>query len=124
MKLMRYVMASRTGPIEGEQPDNWRIGFKPLFEMNERELADVRARVAAVDARYIQVGVLTPQEVADSRFGKSEYSIETTIDPSIERELPQKAEEGDVPPGGRDPLLHRRLGSDQQPQCGARADEH
>jgi hypothetical protein len=26
--------------------------------MNERELADVRARVAAVDARYIQVGVL------------------------------------------------------------------
>ena len=104
MKLMRYVMASRTGPIEGEQPDNWRIGFKPLFEMNERELADVRARVAAVDARYIQVGVLTPQEVADSRFGKSEYSIETTIDPSIERELPQKAQEGDVPPGGRDPL--------------------
>jgi phage-related protein (TIGR01555 family) len=104
MKLMRYVMASRTGPIKGEQPDNWRIGFKPLFEMNERELADVRARVAAVDARYIQVGVLTPQEVADSRFGKSEYSIETTIDPSIRRELPEKAAAGDVPPGGRDPL--------------------
>lgn len=104
MKLMRYVMASRTGPIEGDQPDNWRIGFKPLFEMNERELADVRARVAAVDARYIQVGVLTPQEVADSRFGKSEYSIETTIDPSIAREVPEKAQKGDVPPGGRDPL--------------------
>ena len=104
MKLMRYVMASRTGPIKGDQPDNWRIGFKPLFEMNERELADVRARVAAVDARYIQVGVLTPQEVADSRFGKSEYSIETTIDPSIAREIPEKAQKGDVPPGGRDPL--------------------
>ena len=103
-KLMTYVMLSKNGPTKGQQPDNWRIGWKPLFEMNERELADVRARVAAVDARYIQVGVLTPQEVADSRFGKSEYSIETTIDPSIRRELPEKAATGDVPPGGRDPL--------------------
>lgn len=104
MKLMRYIMMSKTGPIKGAMPDNWRVSFKPLFEMNERELADVRARVAAVDARYIQVGVLTPQEVADSRFGKSEYSIETTIDPSIKRELPEKAAGGNVPPGGRDPL--------------------
>lgn len=104
MKLMKYIMMSKTGPIKGEMPDNWRISFKPLFEMNERELADVRARVAAVDARYIQTGVLTPQEVADSRFGKSEYSIETTIDPSIRREMPEKATKGDVPPGGRDPL--------------------
>lgn len=103
-KLMTYVMLSKNGPTKGQQPDNWRIGWKPLFEMNERELADVRARVAAVDARYIQVGVLTPQEVADSRFGKSEYSIETTIDPSIRRELPEKAAAGAVPPGGRDPL--------------------
>ena len=104
MKLMKYIMMSRTGPIEGDMPDNWRISFKPLFEMNERELADVRARVAAVDARYIQVGVLTPQEVADSRFGKSEYSIETTIDPSIKREMPEKAQNNEVPAGGRDPL--------------------
>lgn len=106
-KLMEYIMLSKTGPTGGKVPDNWRVGFKPLFEMNERELADVRARVAAVDARYIQVGVLTPQEVADSRFGKSEYSIETTIDPSIKREMPQKpGSEGKmaVPPGGRDPL--------------------
>lgn len=103
-KLMEYIMLSKTGPTGGKVPDNWRVSFKPLFEMNERELADVRARVAAVDARYIQVGVLTPQEVADSRFGKSEYSIETTIDPSIKREIPQKAAAGQVPPGGRDPM--------------------
>jgi phage-related protein (TIGR01555 family) len=105
-KLMEYIMLSKTGPTGGKVPDNWRVSFKPLFEMNERELADVRARVAAVDARYIQVGVLTPQEVADSRFGKSEYSIETTIDPSIKREMPQKPGDGKmaVPPGGRDPL--------------------
>lgn len=109
MKLMEYIMLSKAGPTNGKVPDNWRVSFKPLFEMNERELADVRARVAAVDARYIQVGVLTPQEVADSRFGKSEYSIETTIDPSIVREMPDKVGGGGegkmaVPPGGRDPL--------------------
>jgi hypothetical protein len=106
-KLMEYIMLSKTGPTNGRVPDNWRVSFKPLFEMNEREIADVRARVAAVDARYIQVGVLTPQEVADSRFGKSEYSIETTIDPSIAREMPAKIGGNGqmvVPPGGRDPL--------------------
>ncbi|MFZ9998547.1 MAG: anti-CBASS protein Acb1 family protein [Candidatus Nanopelagicaceae bacterium] len=106
-KLMEYIMLSKTGPTKGRVPDNWRVSFKPLFEMNEREIADVRARVAAVDARYIQVGVLTPQEVADSRFGKSEYSIETTINPSIAREMPEKIGGNGqmaVPPGGRDPL--------------------
>jgi hypothetical protein len=60
-----------------------------LFELNEREKADVRARVAAVDGRYIQLGVLHPQEVADARYGGSEWSMELTLDPSLPRELPQ-----------------------------------
>lgn len=102
-QLMEYIMLSKDGPTNGRVPDSWRVKFNNLFELNERELADVRARVAAVDGRYIQLGVLHPQEVADARFGGSEWSMETVLDPSLPRELPQQPGKA-VPPGGRDPL--------------------
>jgi phage-related protein (TIGR01555 family) len=116
-KLMEMIMLSKEGPTKGELPESWRISFNPLFELNEREMADVRARVAAVDGRYIQLGVLSPKEVADARYGGSEWSMELTLDPSVVRELPQSSTQagggatqkgGDgkmaVHPGGRDPM--------------------
>jgi len=103
-KLMRYIMLSKDGPTKGKVPDNWRIKFNDLFELNEREKADVRARVAAVDGRYIQLGVLHPKEVAEARYGGSEWSMELILDPSLPRELPQQGGQMKVPPGGRDPL--------------------
>ena len=105
-QLMELIMLSKEGPTKGELPESWRVSFNPLFELNEREMADVRARVAAVDGRYIQLGVLSPKEVADARYGGSEWSMELTLDPSVVRELPQAAGSGKmaVPPGGRDPM--------------------
>jgi len=111
-KLMTYIMLSRTGPTNGRLPESWRVKFNDLFELNEREKADVRARVAAVDGRYIQLGVLSPKEVADARYGGSEWSMELTLDPSVVRELPTQGGGGStqtgsglaVPHGGRDPL--------------------
>ena len=112
-QLMEYILLSKTGPTNGRLPESWRIHFNDLYELNEREKADVRARVAAVDGRYIQLGVLHPQEVADARYGGSEWSMELTLDPSLPRELPMqgqsKGQSGGqsgfaVPPGGRDPL--------------------
>ena len=102
--LMKIIMLSKDGPTKGRLPESWRIKFNDLFELNEREKADVRARVAAVDGRYIQLGVLHPKEVADARYGGSEWSMELTLYPSLPRELPQAPGEMKVPPGGRDPL--------------------
>jgi phage-related protein (TIGR01555 family) len=103
-KLMELIMLSQDGPTRGRVPNSWRVRFNNLFELNEREMADVRARVAAVDGRYIQLGVLHPQEVADARFGGSEWSMETVLDPSLPRELPQQPGKMNIAPGGRDPL--------------------
>jgi phage-related protein (TIGR01555 family) len=103
-QLMKMIMLSKDGPTEGRLPESWRVKFNDLFELNEREKADVRARVAAVDGRYIQLGVLHPQEVADARYGGSEWSMELTLDPSLPRELPQAPGQKEVPPGGRDPM--------------------
>ena len=116
-QLMEYILLSKDGPTNGKLPESWRIHFNDLYELNEREKADVRARVAAVDGRYIQLGVLHPQEVADARYGGSEWSMELTLDPSLPRELPMQGQSGGqskgqsqgqnkmaVPPGGRDPM--------------------
>ena len=112
-QLLEYILLSSTGPTNGKLPESWRIHFNDLYELNEREKADVRARVAAVDGRYIQLGVLHPQEVADARYGGSEWSMELTLDTSLPRELPMQGQSGGqsggqnkmaVPPGGRDPL--------------------
>ena len=111
--LIKIIMLSKEGPTNGRLPESWRIKFNDLFELNEREKADVRARVAAVDGRYIQLGVLHPKEVADARYGGSEWSMELTLDPSLPRELPAQQGSGAsqqgsgrpaVPVGGRDPL--------------------
>ena len=108
-QLMEYILLSKNGPTNGKLPESWRIHFNDLYELNEREKADVRARVAAVDGRYIQLGVLHPQEVADARYGGSEWSMELTLDPSLPRELPMQGQSRGqnkmaVPPGGRDPM--------------------
>jgi len=117
-KLMEMIMLSKEGPTNGRLPDSWRIKFNDLFELNEREKADVRARVAAVDGRMLQLGVLTPKEVADARYGGSEWSMELTLDQSVERSNEPATQDGGgstqqggagngklaVPPGGRDPM--------------------
>jgi len=112
-KLMEMIMLSKDGPTNGTVPESWRVHFNDLFELNEREKADVRARVAAVDGRYIQLGVLHPREVAEARYGGTEWSMELKLDPTIVRELPDSSAPGTqtkavgkmvVPPGQRDPL--------------------
>jgi uncharacterized protein len=104
--LMRMIMMSKEGPTKGKVPDSWRVVFNDLFQLNERESADVRARVAAVDGRMVQLGILHPREVRQARYGGSEWSMETALDPSLSanEELIMAKLAKPVPPGGRDPM--------------------
>jgi hypothetical protein len=82
MQLAYALLASREGPTAGRVPADWMVSFPSLFVMNERELADLKARVAASDYRYWTMGVLSAGEIAMSRFAGAEYSLETTLDMS------------------------------------------
>ena len=79
-KLAYALMKAKDGPTNGEEPKDWCVTFPSLFVMNEREVADLKARVAASDYRYWTMGVVSAGEVAMSRFGGAEYSLETTLD--------------------------------------------
>lgn len=77
------LMRCSEGPFTGEPPEDWRISFRPTFVMTDEETASLRQQVAASDSTYIQAGVLSPNEVALARFGRPEFSLDTTL---IDRE--------------------------------------
>jgi phage-related protein (TIGR01555 family) len=100
-RVYELVLACSDGPWKGkEPPDDWEITFRPTYSPTEDEQAELRQKVAAADSQYIQTGVLQPNEVALSRFGKPRFSLDTTLlnreaDGSIpEPEQPEEVEFG------------------------------
>lgn len=98
-RLVRLLMLSRNGPTKGKELDNWKIEFTPLWQMTDKEVAEIRKTHAETDTAYVNAGVLDPAEVAISRFGGDQYGTEITIDVEA-REAMKKAgeEEPDPPP--------------------------
>jgi hypothetical protein len=60
-------------------PEDWKIDFHSTFMLSDQEEADLRQKVAAADAQWIQAQVLRPNEVALGRFGGPIFSMETTL---------------------------------------------
>lgn len=54
--------------------------FAPLDEPTEIERAELHAKQAQADAVYFQMGVLSADDIAISRFGRGKYTTHTTID--------------------------------------------
>lgn len=79
-RLVYLAQKCSEGPTKGKELENWSVSFNPLWQPTEKEIADTRKIVAETDDIYIQSGVLLADEVAKSRFGGDEYSIETQID--------------------------------------------
>jgi phage-related protein (TIGR01555 family) len=79
-RLIKLVFLSVDGPTGGEEPENWSVDFKPLWQMSDTEQADIRVKQAGVDQIYVNIGAVTPEEIAASRFGGDAYSTETVID--------------------------------------------
>lgn len=78
--LVRAVLCAKDGPTEGQEPETWKVCFNKLWQLDEVETAALRKTVAETDQIYLQNQVVSPNEVAVSRFGGEEYSTETTID--------------------------------------------
>lgn len=74
-------------PTNGVEPDVWSIQFRPLWEPSQKESIETRWLQAQADDKYIADGVITPEEVASSRFGGDEYSFSTTIDMEARKKM-------------------------------------
>lgn len=74
-KLVGLVMRGMGG-----EPANWSIKFHPLWQPTDKEAAETRYVQAQTDQIYIDKQVVSPEEIARSRFGGDGYSYETSID--------------------------------------------
>ena len=92
-RLVSLIMRSKEGPFGGVEPDNWKICFNPLWQMSEPETANYRKTIAETDQIYISNGVLSPDEVAKSRFSEGSYSAETQIEFEGRDPIPDPNEE-------------------------------
>lgn len=79
-RLLKLIFLSKEGPTKGKEPERWDVKFRSLYQMTDLEKADLRLKVQQADVAYIGAGVVSAEEIAASRFGGSEYSMDTTID--------------------------------------------
>ena len=79
-KIAGLVFRAKTGPTGGVEPESWSFKFHPLWQLTEKEQAERNKAQAEADDLYIANGTTTPEEVAQSRFGGEEYSLDTKLD--------------------------------------------
>ena len=69
-KLIRIMSADEDVQVS--------IDFPALWQMTDREKAELRRMDAEVDRIYLQEGVLLPEEVAIKRFSSGDFTIDIT----------------------------------------------
>lgn len=79
-RLQRLMMLAKDSPTRGREPARWSVEMRPLWQPTELEQADLRNKQADTDVKYITAGVVSPEEVAASRYGGSKYSTDTVLD--------------------------------------------
>lgn len=94
------------------EPDTWTIEFHPLWQPTAQEIAQSRYTQAQTDQIYLNGGVVSPEEIAVSRFGGDDYSFETIVDFEARANLepaadaPVKPESEEEPVTQSEPIVH------------------
>lgn len=80
--MLKHVRGAAVGPDAATM-----LKWPPVQPPTGEEEALLRARVSEVDERYLKTGVLSAEEVRQSRFGGVDYSTETQLDASLDEVL-------------------------------------
>ena len=95
-RLIEIIFASREGPTGGNVPAEWELRFNPLWQMTPAEQAELQNKQADTDTKYIQSGVLLPEEAALSRFKTEGWSSDTQIDRDLRDQMLNAPEESEL----------------------------
>ena len=91
-QFFQLILSMPQGPTGGNVPDEWSVYFPPYYSESDKDKAELRKQVADTDKVYVDMGVLTPLEVRQSRFSGVEYSIETSLVEEEEQRLRLKSD--------------------------------
>lgn len=84
-RFYELVFAAQDFP--GKRPESWSVRFDRLWQMTDKEQAEVEKLVAEKDKIYIDTGVVLPEEIALSRWKARGFSMETQIDTDAREEM-------------------------------------
>lgn len=111
LNVIRVIQLSLYGEVDPHVVWEWA----PLLELTKLEEADARAKDADTDAKYVEMGAVTAEQVAEvlHNDAHSRYSglLETgdTLDTTADEDIPQITQHilgiGAGAPGGGGPLL-------------------
>lgn len=91
-EIFTYILASKEGPTKGKLPETWDVKFPSVFTETDAERADLIGKMATADNTYVQLGVLNAIEVRQSRFGGTEFAIDTQLNEVITEQLAQQTD--------------------------------
>lgn len=72
--LYEIVLRSKEGPTRGKVPERWNVVMRPLWQPTPQEKAQTRLTTAQADQIEISQEVVTPEEVAATRYGGADYN--------------------------------------------------
>jgi phage-related protein (TIGR01555 family) len=108
-RMTRLVRLLARSWAPGVNADELEVVFPALWQPTEQEEAQRRLTVAQADAVYMANGVVTPDEVAISRWGAGDYSPEMSAvaldlrEPGLAIAAPEEGQPLIPPPEGGDP---------------------
>lgn len=78
-RVTSITQRCKQGPTNGSEIEGWAIEFPPLWQPTQKEIIETRKLQAEIDEIHVNIGVLEPEEVTESRYGGESYSYETTL---------------------------------------------
>lgn len=92
--ILKVIQLNKFGEID---PDI-SFDFVPLYQMTEKELAEIRESNSRSATAYTTIGAVAAEEVRD-QLAKDPTSGYIGLDTSVMPELPEQPTEGEDPPG-------------------------
>lgn len=93
--LLKYCAMAAESPVRGQDVE-LTVSFPTTLQLSPKEQAELEGFYATSDISRINSGVLTPQEVRESRYGSAEFGLIMTIDPDLNvDEMKAEKEEAD-----------------------------
>lgn len=88
-----YILLLKSKENSKGEPDVWSLEFNPLRKKTDKEKSDIYKTTSEADANYVNIGVLSPDEVAESRFTADGFKLDTVIDIDNREEMDDIDEE-------------------------------
>jgi phage-related protein (TIGR01555 family) len=86
-EFFRLSLLAQNGATGGRLPDDWGLKYKSVLRLNLKEQVELRSmQTKDVDIPSVQAGFLSQEEIRQSAWGGSDYSIERQL---LTTELPK-----------------------------------